>query len=290
MTQTIIHIGCPKAGSTFLQNYFFQNPFVNFNNNDFNKLNLTGILSDDDIQKFKVDENYRILSSEHLSVPAFGFYNVGIVYKDIDLIKYREDVAEKLQKMFPNAKILMVVRGFESLIPSVYSQYVSIGGCLTFSQFLKTYKDVIIDLFDYDYIFNLYSRFFGKTNICVLPYELLKKNPPKFISIIEHEFGIGNFSFDYKTVNRSISSKYIPFVIKTSKLAHLMISVFPVSKQFNLTLYYAKLLLYVKDRWLSKKPSDMKFDDIENILKDLKLRAIKVSNLKLLVPFKTFYT
>lgn len=290
MTEKIIHIGCPKAGSSFLQNYFTESPEINYDFNLLREFSYSGKL-DIESNDFENTGRFNVISSEHLSVPAFGFFNNGVKYKKFDVNLYREQTARHLCQIFPDAKILMVVRGIASLLPSIYSQYVVIGGTLNYSKFLKVYKDVLTELYDYDYIFDVYSRHFGESNVLVLPYELLKKDYEEFLSIIETTYGLPHHPFENSYINKTIASKYVPFILFLSKIVHGLIRILPKSKQLKVSFGYAKCLVSFKEKML-RNNTNQKFKDKgeqKEIEKILKSKATIISNQKYVLPFFNLY-
>ena len=115
-------------------------------------------------------------------------------------------IAERLVSMFPDAKILLIIREQKSVINSVYGQYIREGGTMN----LKTYlsKEWVapyfqgFNLVQYDYfqLVSLYTRLFKPENVLFLPYELLNKDSSAFIKSIlnfaelDHEAGLALMS------------------------------------------------------------------------------------------------
>lgn len=292
MELNIIHIGCPKSGSSFLQKYFTEHPDISIDIDELKDFNFSGVINTEKIlNKERAVGKYRVISSENLSVPAFGFFNVDIEYKDFDVNVFRKQIANELYQMFPNAKILMIVRGIETLIPSIYSQYLIIGGTLSFSDFMKKYKETLAILFDYDSIFELYSHFFGQSNILVLPYELLKQNPSNFLEIIESNYGFKHYTFSNTSVNKGVSVKYIPYLLAMSRIARRIIRLLPENKQLKMSYKYSFLIIKLKNKWLHKGKR-LYFDDkkmLEETLTLFKSKTIKISNQEHVASFSNLY-
>lgn len=94
-----------------------------------------------------------------------------------------------LKNIFPNAKILIVIREQKSFILSNYFQYLSIGGTCNLKRYLSTKYDGKRPFFSPAHIIYVplikeYCSLFGKNNVLVLPYEIFKMEPILFIDEI----------------------------------------------------------------------------------------------------------
>ena len=94
-------------------------------------------------------------------------------------------VADRLHEVFPDARILMIVREQASMLVSSYRQYVRVGGSSTMTEFVQRQPgfDAVcrLDFFEYDQIIGYYQELFGPSNVLVLPYELLRQDRQEFI-------------------------------------------------------------------------------------------------------------
>lgn len=129
----LIHIGYPKSGSTWLQRNVFRNPKLGFFEQSRHKVTELLIAPNTfdfeaatcrqqflpDIQQAQERGLHSVLSQEMLTGRAHtGGYNGATN-------------AERLAQVFPNAKILIVIREQKRMILSSYKQYVKGGGCTT---------------------------------------------------------------------------------------------------------------------------------------------------------------
>lgn len=261
MTQKIIHIGCPKAGSTFLQQYFSEHPDINYDAMDFEEFKRTGHLNENIADK-KVSVPFRVLSEEALSVAGIKVERLGVTYQELpDVQQHQLNTARRLHQLFPTAKILMVVRGFETLIPSLYSQYVIKGYRSDFATFLKEHENAFTEQFNYDFLYQTYVDVFGESNVLVLPYEMLKESPNKFLSVIEASFGFSHYGFTSKSVNKSLSDRSIPVVLATSRLIYWSTKLLPKSKRIKAQMKYQSFIYKIKDQWLSGPKSNENIKD-----------------------------
>ena len=114
MPKIVIHVGLHKTGTSFLQAEIF--PKIK-------NVNYIGMLR----YGSKIyEDKLNIISDEELSVnphlpPCHGnYFDSG----------QRNVIAERLQSIFPNAKIILGIRNKDTWLRSVYSQYVKGGGTI----------------------------------------------------------------------------------------------------------------------------------------------------------------
>ena len=87
-----------------------------------------------------------------------------------------EDKVERVYDVFgKNTKIIMIVREQFNLIESLYKEAIKIGFYGTFQEYLEYMyysrdKNFTFD-FNYNYLFDLYAKYFGKENMIVIPIE-----------------------------------------------------------------------------------------------------------------------
>ena len=250
MTPVCIHIGFPKAGSTFLQQYFESHPDVDYSRADLNEYRETGVLNlPPDVDRMLKN---RIISGEQLSVWAGGRSKDGIeTYSmDYDIKAHQRYVATQLKHLFPEARILIVVRSPHSLLLSLYSQYLLSAGFIGLNRFLKESGDLIFRLYDYEYIIAMYQQFFGLENVLILPYEQLKDDHHGFLSAVNGFFGLSEIDFKSDLVNRSIPQDVWWLLRPISSLFRLSIRLFPLKKQREIYDAYTERLYRAKETWL----------------------------------------
>lgn len=198
MTEYFFHIGLPKSATSYLQKNFF--PVLNLtylgkhydskidkrdNNKDFEKLFRALFykqpfqVTEEEYNKIKnlIGHNKKILYSNEVMVGSYTInFNNGY------------QIAHHIKNGFPNSKIIYVIRKQDDFIESLYRQAIRNGYSHSIKKFLNYKKgsfrinnyenDGQIDLFSLDYYKQLtfYTNIFGKENLLVLPYELLKIN------------------------------------------------------------------------------------------------------------------
>jgi hypothetical protein len=101
-----------------------------------------------------------------------------------DLRPRQRSVCALLHEQRPDARVLIVTRGFAGIIRSLYSQYVKFGGSRDFEAFLDRYGSALKQWLDVDYTVGLYRDAFGD-QLLVLPYEWLRDDTRGFIAAIE---------------------------------------------------------------------------------------------------------
>ena len=90
-----------------------------------------------------------------------------------------EVYADRLKTIAPDARILISIRSQLQLLPSVYMQYVSRGGTMSYKQFFETkiplgYFGFDATHFEYDRLVARYQTLFGTDNVFLLSQESLK--------------------------------------------------------------------------------------------------------------------
>jgi hypothetical protein len=181
----LIHIGLHKTGTTWLQKNVFGSGrfgFGHWNQELFERRKYKGVWEDypPDFDAEKVREYFTdrlttpagvqpVISSEKFSGnPLFGGYD-------------RYDIAHRLAKIFPEARVLICIREQRSIIRSSYFQFINAGGMIGLDDYISG-RDTRgpsfrLDHFRYDVLLELYRSLFGAENVLVLAYEELRRYP-----------------------------------------------------------------------------------------------------------------
>jgi hypothetical protein len=146
----------------------------------------------------------------------------GSRYVDYDRVS-REDLAARqakacamLAEIFSDAHVLIITRGFRSMILSSYSQYVRTGGNVD----LETLIDIGGDHpWDYYRLVAMYREAFGG-RVIVLPYELLARDPAGFRAELERRLGLAPLVFEDSVINRSLSPVELRWYPRLARLIH----------------------------------------------------------------------
>lgn len=219
----LIHIGYHKTGTTLLQRRLFRSAkagylfaggveelqpvFVEVNAFDF-RPDKARILFAPKFEQAKRRGMVPVLSFERLSgAPHQGGYD-------------SQQVADRLADTFPEARVLIVIREQRSMILSLYKTYVRMGGSASLEDYLNPLEgsELRTTLFRYDYLeydklIGYYQQLFGEENILALPYELLRRNPARFLKRVEKFSGAHSMSgVELPEVN--VSPAPLPLMVK----------------------------------------------------------------------------
>ena len=195
MKTIYLHVGMPKTATTFLQARWF--PYlkgIRYQNNAIRDLvdriiytnpillDLRNIRHELDGLLANMDGEKLLISQERL------FGNM--------LQNYHDNVylAGCLKVFFPNAKVIIVVRRQDELAESIYKQALQSYYSQTLNSFLNYRNGAFADSCDplglpnldikqldlHRYVQN-YIEHFGRENVCVLPYELLRDDRRAFL-------------------------------------------------------------------------------------------------------------
>lgn len=181
----LIHPGFHKTGTTWLQEQLFRDTTL------FNMMMSHGeidslIVRPHDFEfdpvlacaqvaeRMSAGQAVNVLSSEILVGNPF--------YGSRDAV----GLAQRLQAIAPDSRILLTIREQGAMIRSLYQQYVKRGGSLPIQGFLNQpcepgYFGFAPDILQYERHASLYAKLFGPENVMVLPQELLAKDPSQFV-------------------------------------------------------------------------------------------------------------
>ena len=209
MTGHLIHIGYPKTGSNFLRRWFASHPQLAYAEGA-----IAGFRTVHDIAREGASPRagllYRVTSAEGLATPHVHVGAEPIRYERIRIRPMPDAqarVRDTLASLFPNAHILVVTRGFRSMIRSAYSQYVRTGGEDSFDSFCGRARqghESGQDAWRYDYLIALYRQAFPG-RVVALPYELLRDDPRDFLARIERSLGLDRHDHVPERQNPSLS-------------------------------------------------------------------------------------
>jgi len=211
------HIGYHKTASSWLQfNVFPKCPDICFLNPPGDKYRehfRQQVLFDDDFsfdlegagsdfyaeidKKRKNNQKVILLSEEDLSGHMYNGYN-------------SRRHADRLKSLAPAAKIVIVIRRQQDYVRSAYSFYVKRGGALSPGRWMKDIEipaSQIIGKLNYHKLIEYYFSIFGKENVLVLPYELIKVDKGKsFLDRVHQFLDLGPFAED---IYRKIDSRRV---------------------------------------------------------------------------------
>jgi hypothetical protein len=217
MSGHLVHIVYAKAGSKFLQRWFEAHPDLAYRT-----AGLGGFRSVYDLSAEAAAGGrsaWRVTSCEDLAAPRADVGSLVVDYERAMRSSWadRQSAARDLLALiFPGAHILIVTRGFRSMIYSSYSQFVRSGGREDLEALLGRGDDN--HPWNYDRLIGQYREAFGAGRVIVLPYELLRSDPAAFTAAIEARLGLRPFPPDPDPVNASLSPAELRWYPRLSRL------------------------------------------------------------------------
>lgn len=104
-------------------------------------------------------------------------------------------LADRLSDVFDDAKILLTVRSQQSIMKSVYLQYLKRGGRLSIEDYIDYRPEAGYFWFEpkvleFDRLAQAYADRFGSENVLVLPQELLRTGKAQYLSLLFRFAGV----------------------------------------------------------------------------------------------------
>lgn len=244
MNNILLHIGYPKAGSSFLGDWFHKHPDIIFRDFSIGGFYNTHQLMEAALNKVDDANKIRIVRDMRFTAPnTENFKNIN------EIETAQKNIAYTLHSLFPNAKVLIVTRGYESVIKANYSQYIKEGGIFSFNKLIEKHKNSKWLPYNYSYIIDLYSKLFDKKNILILPFEMLKKEPNNFLIKIESFLKINHFDYITKVINPSLTPNSIEFVRKINKCIYYFLFIYGPFQKLAYKLYIRFIKRYNTKSW-----------------------------------------
>ena len=208
MAAVLVHIGYHKTGSTWLQQRLFSSREAGFGVVVRQSKVKRSMVAPDDFEfdAARCREAYqpRIDMMERRGVVPV------ISAERLQRQARRADdgarMAERLARVVPEARVLVVLREQRSMLLSTYGQYVKTGGMLDLRRFLDcpvAWKEWPCDLrrYRYERLVGYYHKLFGRERVLALTYEELKADPAAFVRAVV-DFGGAKPSRAYSSASR----------------------------------------------------------------------------------------
>lgn len=265
--QTVIHIGANKTASTLLQRQlfskkshiqYFGEDCINY---EYLKEDIHNMIHEDNFyfkKNFMISNSIRNTSSD---ITRIVFSN-----EDIMGSRHPSLAADRLKEIFPEAKILMVIRNQIDVFPSWYvnhgaylknvprrfwRRYVSFDDWLEYC--FNFPKISPVQAMNYLKYFQIFSKKFGEKNIIVIPYEDIFFDNSSFCNKLSELFDVESATIKNifsKKNERSRNSKlnheihkFFGFSYKISNNIYKKISRFDNTGPFKIS---------INNKWLKK--------------------------------------
>lgn len=236
--EIIIHIGLPRAGSTFLQDKVFSNldPSILC----FNPSKISQELLPDFMRRVHVNNGYSesnlFLFREQIKgvigkIPQKKILisNEGLCGLDFRPWKNTLFFRNMLKSIFPNATMIIVFRDQVEWLRSAYYLALKYGCLITFNKFINYRDGKFIDSNNNDYwshnalnldfsiLYNLYNENFR--DVITIDFNDLKNNHERLIKIIEEITDARLMrKITFERVNKSISKREMRMIGKLSEI------------------------------------------------------------------------
>lgn len=203
---TLLHLGYPKASSTWLQDRLFKFPEMGFwpifpEKADRARLNRL-LVYPEGYGSFDpaLAEEYadRLAARPRADlVPVISAES--LVGTEIDPNRaVGRLIAERLKELVPEARVLIIIREQVSMIRSRYLYYVRGGGTLPLKRFIerpemfetRAWTGCYLDYFKYDSLVAYYQSLYGASQVLALPLELLRRDPQAYVEAIRSFSGV----------------------------------------------------------------------------------------------------
>jgi hypothetical protein len=204
----LLHVGYPKTGSTYLQRWFEAHPqFAYVEGGVAGFRSVYSIVHE--AAAGRPDPLYSVTSCESLSIPGLDAGKPSVDYERsfaFDIPAAQSRACSMLAELFPGAAVLIITRGFRSLIRSALSQYARSGGDIDVLQLIGADRGHgLTVVYDYDRLIGEYRRAFGTENVIVLPYELLRDDAQTFIRTLAARLGVEPTAAPAGRINEGLS-------------------------------------------------------------------------------------
>lgn len=225
MTAHLVHIGCTKTGSSYLQQWFAQHPQLAYR-----EWGIAGLGNVFDVTAEAASPRrprYRVTSFQGFALPLADYAFMGERPADelIPKAAVRQEVCRILHDLFPGATVLLVTRGFREMILSTYSELVRQGA--TFGP--RAYFHSLLKLarrgeqaFPYDQIIRLYGDAFGPDKVIILPYELLRDSPQAFFDELVARLGLAQAPVSSARVRPALSPEALYWYPRMTRLVRYL--------------------------------------------------------------------
>lgn len=233
MTQKIvdfIHVGDYKTGTSWLQETVFPyHPEIDYLGDHFANKHLNIAFRDLvdtrdlDFDAFRLRNDFRQNIKRRDKI--IGVSREVLSQSNYITGEHAKRNAERLYEVFGNVKIVYVVREQFSMLASIYSQYLKMGGTRSFDDWFLDPVECrgIIERLKYDKNILMYQEIFGKENVLILLFEELQSEKELFLKKLYQFVGCEDSSFIPKESDRNVNSGLTSHGAFLSKILHRLV-------------------------------------------------------------------
>ncbi|RMH56010.1 MAG: hypothetical protein D6679_10185 [Candidatus Hydrogenedentota bacterium] len=182
----LLHIGYQKTGTSSLQDCRYGHPRVRLTLGPACGRLLWHFMEAEDAGNLEDFEN-RLLDTAGIPsgyIPVLSWERLS---GEMVTGRFWRRTAERVRRAFPAAKILITIREQSTMVESIYSQYVKMGGSLSVKEFLSAsgpFQGALFRRLKYDRLVGLYRELFGPSRVFVVLYEDLCHDVTAFLGSI----------------------------------------------------------------------------------------------------------
>ena len=186
---------------------------------------------------------YHVTSAEHLATPPgddlakIMEMASGAARSPVPIQIRQAANCRVLRNLFPGSKVLIVTRGFRALHLSGYSQEVKRGSVLGVKARYEALRRARRELpaqdgvdrrayrhRDFDYVIALYREAFGRDDVIILPYELLRDDQQRFVAVLEQRLGLEHHQIPIGRLNVSLTPEELAWYPRISRCVSALLS------------------------------------------------------------------
>jgi hypothetical protein len=277
----LLHIGYPKAGSTFLKHWFAHHPQVAFNPHG-----LGGLRSP---KAVPTGREWLVTCDETLTLTLGN--DITQIPTPQETKNRQAQIARYVHEHIQVDAILVMTRGARSLYRSAYSQYLKAGGHLTYEQLRGNSDDRYAAMWDYDYVLELYQSLFGIDRVWVFPLEWLTTSPDQFLAALEAKMGIPTTAFDRTPRNTALSDTAMGQYRTLNRVMHQISLTLAGSARQKFRSWYRNTLDRGRWNWILKSmpASSITCDPPEDLIRTLGKVSINTVHQPYVRPFARHY-
>lgn len=192
---------------------------------------------------------------------------------------FSEELAARLHAIFPEGRVLIVVRNQAKMVTSAYKQYIKSGGTHRIRGFLQPSRsphktpNFSLDFLVYERLIARYEALFGRENVIVHAYEELRARPRELVRalIAELELDLDPEAVSVAKVNAGYRSRTLA-VLRV--LNYLHDREMPNSRCL-VNVPGMHELLFAAAPWLDRLPFMGRVQELDDLLRPEEVRAIE---------------